>query len=59
MIYLHLQLPCVISDKKARFLTIDLKNCLLQTIMIEPKLMKIKAKYFPEDIQKQYHISEK
>ena len=49
----------VISDKKVRFLTIDLENCLLQTIMIEPKFMKMKAKYFPEDIQKQYHISGK
>ena len=27
--------------------------------MIEPEFMKIKAKYFLEDIQKLYHISEK
>ena len=59
MLETQLLINNVISDKKVRFLTIAFKNCLLQTIMIEPKFMKIKAKYFPEDIQKQYHISEK
>ena len=48
----------VISNKEARFLTIALKDYFLQSIMIKPEFMKIKAKYFIEDIQKQYHIFE-
>ena len=59
MLETKLLINSVISDKKARFLTIDLKYYFLQSIMIEPEFMKIKAKYFPEDIQKHYHISEK
>ena len=49
----------MISDKMTQVLTIDLKDYSLQTMMIESEFMKIKAKDFPEDIQKQYHISEK
>lgn len=50
----------VISDAKrgVKFLTAELKDYVLQAIMIEPELMRIKAKYFPENIQKQYNIKE-
>ena len=46
------------SKRGAKFLTAQLKDYVLQAIMIEPELMKIKAKYFPENIQKQYNIKE-
>ena len=52
MLETKLLLNSAISDNKARFLTIDLKDYFLQTIMIEPEFMKIKAKYFPDNFKK-------
>ena len=39
MLNIKILINNVISDKKARFLTIDLKDYFLQTIMIEPEFM--------------------
>ena len=48
----------VISDahKGAFFITIDLKDFFLQTIMDEPEYMRIHERYFPKDIRQQYNI---
>ena len=60
MLETKLLINSVISDatRRARILTADLKDYFLQTIMIEPEFVRIQAKYFPEDIQKQYNIKE-
>lgn len=47
-----------ISDAKdnAQFLSMDLKNVFLQTIMDDPEYMRVQMKYFPIDIQKRYNL---
>ena len=47
------------TKKGAKFLTADLLNYVIQTIIIEPEFIRVKTKYFPEDIIKQYDIQEK
>ena len=46
----------VISDAKkgARFLTMDLKDHFLQTIMEEPEFMRIHKRYITEEIKREY-----
>ena len=54
-------LNSVISDASdgARFVSIDLKDMFLHTIMKDPEFMKVPYKYFPEDIRKRYQLNEK
>ena len=54
MLGTKLLINSVISDAKgaARFLTADLKDHVLQLIIIEPKFIRIKARNFPKYIQK-------
>ena len=53
MLKIKLLVNSIISDEKmrARFLTADLKDFVLQTIMIERKFVRIKAKNVPEYTQ--------
>ena len=43
------------SNKGARFLTMDLKDHFLQTIMEEPEFMRIHKKYITDEVRKQYN----
>ena len=45
------------SHQGARFMTIDLKDHFLQTIMKDAEYMRIHNKYFFEDMRKKYHIN--
>ena len=47
------------SAQNARFMTIDIKDFFLQTIMENSEYMKIHAKYFLDDIRQKYNIEEK
>ena len=49
----------VISDahKGARFMSINLRNMFLMTIMKEPEYMKVNYKYFPQDIRDKYGLN--
>ena len=47
------------SAKGARFMTLDIKDFFLQTIMERPEYMKIHAKCFPKDIRDKYNIKNK
>ena len=44
------------SSKDAEFITIDIKDFFLQTVMSESEYMKNHSKYFLQDIQQQYDI---
>ena len=44
------------SSKGAQFMTIDIKDFFLQTIMSNAEYMKIHGKYFLQDIQQKYEI---
>ena len=48
----------VISEAKigARFMSLDLKDMFLMTIMTDPEYMKCQYKYFPSDIRKRYNL---
>ena len=56
-----LLLNSVISDSKkgARFLSMDLKDMFLKTIMDTPEYMKIPIRYFPPDIIQRYNLTAK
>ena len=56
LIETKLLINSVISDAKngARFLTLDLKDHFLQTIMKEPEYMRIHSKYLTKEIKNQY-----
>ena len=43
----------VISDahKGARFMSLDLRDMFLQSLMVSPEYMKVQYKYFPKAIQ--------
>ena len=58
LIETKLLLNSVISDsnKGARFMTLDIKDFFLQTILEEPEYMRIHSKYFLQDIQQKYNI---
>ena len=49
MVETKLLINSIISDKarKARFVTMDLKDMFLHTDMTEPEYMKVHYKYFP------------
>ena len=51
-------LNSVISDaaKGARFMTIDIKDYFLQSILEEPEFLRIHYRYFFDDIKKKYNI---
>mmetsp|Transcript_1689 Transcript_1689/g.2424 ORF Transcript_1689/g.2424 Transcript_1689/m.2424 type:complete len:185 (-) Transcript_1689:1101-1655(-) len=55
-----LLLNSVISDTKlgAKFLTLDVKDYFLQTILKTSEYMRIHPKYFPPDILKLYNIQD-
>jgi hypothetical protein len=44
------------ADRGARFLCADLKDHFLASPMKNPEFMRLKYKYFPEDIRKQYKL---
>ena len=44
------------SANGARFVTLDVKDFFLQTLMKRPEYMKINSKYFLEDIRNKYKI---
>ena len=44
------------SANGARFMTLDIKDFFLQTLMKRPEYMKINSKYFLEDIRNKYKI---
>ena len=44
------------SNKCARFLSHDLKDHFIQTIMSKPEFMSIHIRFFPNDIKEKYHI---
>ena len=56
-----LLLNCTIyqSAGGARFMTVDIKDFFLQTVMDQPEYMKIHSKYFLQDIQNKYNIKKK
>ena len=47
------------NAKGARFMTLDIKDFFLQTIMERSEYMKIHAKYFLKDIRDKYNITNK
>ena len=47
------------SAKGARFMTIDIKDFFLQTVMNQPEYMKIHSKYFLLEIKEKNNIKEK
>ena len=49
----------VISDahRGARFLTVDIKDFFLQSILNDPEYIRIHQKYFLPDIRQQYNIN--
>ena len=53
-----LLLNSTISDasKGARFMTLDIKDFPLQTLMERPEYMRIYSKYFSQDRKNKYHI---
>ena len=46
------------SAKGARFMTLDIKDFFLQSVMDQPEYMKIHAKYFLPEICEKYNINE-
>ena len=54
-----LLLNSTISDasKGARFMTLDIKDFFLQTLMERPEYMRIHSKYFSNDMKSKYSIS--
>ena len=61
MLETKLLINSVISDAKdgARFMSADLKDFFLQSIMPEAEYMKIPWKYFPTDIRTRYKLHDK
>ena len=51
----------VISDapKNARFMTLDIKDFFLQSLLKDPEYMRIHAKYFTEEFRKAYNLYDK
>ena len=47
------------SAQGARFMTLDIKDFFLQTVMNRPEFMKIHSKYFLADIREKYKITSK
>ena len=45
------------SAQGARFMTLDIKDFFLQTVMERPEYMKIHSKYFLQDIREKYNIN--
>ena len=45
-------------DKVTRFLTLDIKDFFLKTLMRRPEYMRIHGKYFLEDMRKKYNINQ-
>ena len=45
------------SAQGARFMTLDIKDFFLQTVMTRPEFMKIHSKYFLQDIRDKYNIN--
>ena len=58
MVETKLLFNSVISDAKAgaRFMSLDLKDMFLMTMMDEPEYMKCAYRYFPSDIRKRYNL---
>ena len=58
MLKTKLQFNSVISDahKGARFMSINLRDMFLMTLMKEPEYMKVNYKYFPQDIREKYSL---
>ena len=54
-----LLLNSTISDayKGAQFMTLDIKDFFLQTLMERPEYMRIHSKYFSQDMKSKYSIS--
>ena len=54
-----LLLNSVISDshRGARFISLDIKDHFLQSILVDPEYLRIHNKYFLEDIRKKYNIN--
>ena len=46
------------ADKGARFLCADLKDHFLASPMKDPEFMRIRYKYFPDAIRKQYNLDQ-
>ena len=61
MLEMKLLVNSVISDAKdgAQFMSADLKDFFLQSIMPELEYMRIPWKYFPEDIRQRYSLYDK
>ena len=60
LIEIKLLINIVISDAKkgARFLTLDIKDQFLQSMLPESEYMRIHGKYFFKDIREKYNIDE-
>ena len=58
MLETKLLINSTISDDKkgARFMGADIKDYFLASPLKKPEYMKVKYKYFPEDIRKRYHL---
>ena len=46
------------SHKGARFFTIDIKDFFLQSYLDDPEYLRIRQKYFIEDIRAKYNIDD-
>ena len=46
------------ANENAQFLSMDLKDLFLKTIMEDPEYMRVQLKYFPLDIQQRYNLQQ-
>ena len=59
MLTVRLLLNSTISTKGAKFMTIDINNFYLNTLMERPEYMQLKISDMPDNIIEQYNLNEK
>ena len=59
LITLELLLNSVVSTPKAKFMTLDIKNYYLATILVEKQHMFIQADLVPEETHQAYNLQSK